>query len=94
MPGMRKPLLLVSATLLVTTLVPSLAAAQADCDWYAKTAVRQQQINETKQCGFTGLAWHKDLAKHQAWCRSVPPDLWKAEAKKRSQQLIECEKKK
>ena len=36
----------------------SSAAAQSNCDWYAKTAVRQQQINEDKKCGFTGDAWH------------------------------------
>lgn len=94
MAGTRSLLSLMAASVMSTTVMPTLAAAQANCDWYAKTAVRQQQINETKQCGFTGLAWHKDLAAHVTWCQSVPPDLWKAEAKKRSQQLLECEKKK
>ncbi|MDX2155708.1 MAG: hypothetical protein SFW09_04275 [Hyphomicrobiaceae bacterium] len=69
---------------------PSTAAAQANCEWYAKMAVRQQQINEAKKCGFTGDAWHKDLAAHAKWCQGVPPDLWKSEAQKRDQQLAGC----
>lgn len=68
------------------------AAAQGDCDWYAKTAVRQQQINEARKCGFTGQAWHKDLAAHVTWCAGVAPDIWKSEAQKRNQQLEACEK--
>ncbi|MFV0297913.1 MAG: hypothetical protein ACK5JT_17540 [Hyphomicrobiaceae bacterium] len=80
------------ATLPLSVVVAATAHAQANCDWYAKTAVRQQQINETRKCGYTGQSWHKDLARHRAWCLVVPPDLWKAEAKKRSDLLMTCEK--
>lgn len=69
------------------------AAAQSNCEWYAKTAVRQQQINEEKRCGFIGDAWHKDLAAHMKWCAGVAPDFWKSEAQKRNQQLDACPKK-
>lgn len=71
----------------------ALAQAQGNCDWYAKTAVRQQQLNEDKRCGFTGEAWHKDLAAHAKWCAGVAPDFWKSEAQKRNQQLESCQKK-
>ncbi|MEZ5854947.1 MAG: hypothetical protein R3D67_09480 [Hyphomicrobiaceae bacterium] len=83
-----------AATLALLLCAPMPASAQANCDWYAKTAVRQQQINASKQCGLTGLSWHTDLAAHRKWCQGVPPDAWKAEAQKRSQQLQACEQKK
>lgn len=69
------------------------ASAENACDWYAKTAVRQQQINETQKCGLTGEGWHKDFARHLAHCQSVAPDVWKADARKRNDQLTACEKK-
>ena len=87
--------------MLLTTLFASLAlgqavlpvAAQANCDWYAKTALKQQQDNERLKCGFKGLAWTTDLKAHQAWCASVSPDEWKKEAQKRDQDLASCQKK-
>ncbi len=92
MRGLKTLALVAAMPLILTAGAP--AFAQANCDWYAKTAVRQQQINETKLCGFTGLSWHKDLAAHRKWCLGVPPDAWKAEAQKRSQELQACEQKK
>jgi hypothetical protein len=83
---------LVLAALPGLALAGSGAAAQGNCEWYARTAVRQQQINEEKKCGFKGEAWHKDLAAHLKWCASVAPDLWKSEAQKRNQQLEVCGK--
>ena len=70
------------------------ALAQANCDWYAKTALKQQQDNERMKCGFTGEAWSADLKAHAAWCQSVSPDVWKDQAKKRDQQLTTCTAKK
>ena len=83
-------LLSAAAALVVQALAATTASAQSNCEWYAKTAVRQQQINETKKCGFIGEAWHKDLAAHLKWCQTVPPDQWKSEAQKRDQQLTTC----
>lgn len=74
------------------TGAPTVGLAQGNCDWYAKTAVRQQQINETQKCGLNGLSWHTDLPKHLAWCQSVPPDTWKSEARKRDAELAACPK--
>ena len=68
------------------------AMAQANCDWYAKTALQQQQQNEQKKCGFSGPAWSTDLKAHQTWCAAQAPDLWKAEAQKREAQLATCKK--
>lgn len=78
-----------AATVLVTGGVPPVGA-QATCDWYARTALRQQQLNEERKCGFKGEAWHPDLKAHLAWCASVSPDLWKEQAKARDHQLAQC----
>ena len=86
------PLAIVVAALALTSTAGGVAA-QGNCEWYGKTAVRQQQINEDKKCGFKGDAWHKDLAAHMKWCAGVAPDFWKSEAQKRNQQLEACEKK-
>jgi len=69
------------------------ASAQANCDWYAKTALKQQQENEQRKCGFKGPEWSLDLAAHMSWCRSVAPDVWKKQAQLRNQQLEACVKK-
>ncbi len=67
--------------------------AQANCEWYGQTAVRQQQINEEKKCGLQGEAWHKDLNAHIRWCATVAPDAWKLQAQERNRQLEACDKK-
>lgn len=66
------------------------ANAQANCQWYATTALKQQQENERLKCGFTGQAWNSDLKAHMTWCGSVAPDAWKAQAVKRDQDLAAC----
>lgn len=68
------------------------AHAQTTCQWYAATALKQQQENERLKCGFTGNAWHADLGRHLSWCKGVSPDAWKAAAQERDQQLAECAK--
>jgi hypothetical protein len=68
------------------------AEAQATCEWYAKTALQQQQRNERNKCGFKGPEWSSDLRAHLAWCAGQSPDRWKAEAQKREQMLAACKK--
>jgi hypothetical protein len=70
---------------------PALSQAAGNCDWYAKTALKQQQENEQRKCGFTGPAWTTDLKAHMTWC-TVNPDQWKSEAQRREQQLASCKK--
>jgi hypothetical protein len=88
-----------SLLLLLTTTGSGLIAArspafaQSNCDWYARTALRQQQENERLKCGFKGDAWHTDLKAHSAWCAGVAPDTWKTQAQKRDQELVACSKK-
>ena len=74
-------------------VTPVAVNAQATCDWYAKTALKQQQDNERLKCGFTGPEWSADLKAHMSWCAGVAPDLWKVEAQKRDQKLAACAKK-
>jgi hypothetical protein len=83
----------VIAALGLGALLPKAATAQANCDWYAKTALKQQQDNERLKCGFTGPEWNPDLRAHMTWCAGVAPDAWKAQAQKRDQQLAACQKK-
>lgn len=68
------------------------AQAQTTCQWYASTALKQQQDNERLKCGFEGLAWHADLGRHLEWCKGVSPDEWKTAAQEREKQLAECAK--
>lgn len=71
-------------------LLPAAANAQANCQWYATTALKQQQENDKLKCGFKGDAWSMDIKAHTNWCATVAPDVWKAAAQKRDQELQAC----
>lgn len=77
--------------LVLATALPVSANTQANCDWYAKTALKQQQENELRKCGFVGPNWVSDLKAHYAWC-TANPDQFRAEAQRRDQQLATCKK--
>jgi hypothetical protein len=66
------------------------AAAQANCDWYANTALQQQKVNVDRKCGFKGESWSFDRSAHIAWCQSVGPDQWRRQAQFREQELQKC----
>jgi hypothetical protein len=82
--------LLAAAAVLAASVHSGRVEAQGTCEWYAKTALRQQQENEQRRCGFKGPEWNADLKAHLAWCAVVPPDLWKQQAQKRDQALAQC----
>lgn len=82
------------AALAALATVPVAAQMAPNCDWYAKTAQKQQQDNERLKCALLGPEWSVDIKTHVAWCQSVAPDVWKAMAQKRDQQLAECQKQK
>lgn len=82
------------AGLAALATVPVAAQMAPNCDWYAKTAQKQQQDNERLKCNLKGPEWSADMKAHVAWCQSVAPDVWKAAAQKRDQQLAECQKQK
>jgi len=65
-------------------------AAFANCDWYVKTALEQQQRNLKLKCGLSGAEWSADKSAHAAWCASVSPDASKATAQKREAELGKC----
>jgi hypothetical protein len=77
-------------TICVGSLFPLAAQAESNCDWYARTALRQQQDNDQRKCGYTGPAWSWDLKAHSSWCATANPDQWKAEAQLRERQLMMC----
>ena len=66
------------------------AAALANCDWYVKTALEQQQRNLNMKCGFSGAEWSVDKDAHSAWCAKVGPDDSRASAQKREAALAQC----
>jgi hypothetical protein len=66
------------------------ATASANCDWYVKTALEQQQRNLKMKCGFSGSEWSVDKSAHVAWCASVGPDESRSTAQKREAQLNAC----
>jgi len=64
--------------------------ASANCDWYVKTSLEQQQRNLKLKCGFSGPEWSVDKGAHAAWCATVSPDTSRASAQKREADLAKC----
>jgi hypothetical protein len=85
--------LLLLAGLALLLAAPRDAAAQAaNCAWYADTAIKQQQQNELRKCGFAGPEWNTDRQAHLAWCTTQSPDSWKAQAQSRERKLAGCKR--
>lgn len=82
---------LTALAIFVASALPATANTQANCDWYAKTALKQQQENEQRKCGLAGPSWTSDLKGHLAWC-AANPDQFRTEAQRRDQQLAACKK--
>ena len=81
-----------AAALVIGLLATSHTAfAQANCDWYANTALQQQKLNVDRKCGFKGESWSFDRTAHVAWCQGVSPDQWKRQAQFRDQELAKCQ---
>lgn len=96
MPNTRSALRLtiaiaIAAGLSAIVLAPARARAQgAACNWYADTALMQQQRNEQGKCGLTGPEWNRSRNAHYTWCLTQQPAHWKAEARKREHLLATC----
>jgi hypothetical protein len=85
--------LLLLAGLALLLAVPREAVAQAaNCAWYADTAIKQQQQNELRKCGFSGPEWNTDRQAHLTWCATQSPDSWKAQAQGRERKLAGCKR--
>jgi hypothetical protein len=79
------------AAMALTLAAPNLALAQAaSCSWYADMAIKQQQQNEQRKCGFTGPEWNTSRQAHLTWCATQSPDSWKAQAQNRDRKLAGC----
>ncbi len=62
------------AGLALILAAPRAAMAQASsCGWYADTAIKQQQQNELRKCGFAGPEWSADRQAHLTWCGDAEP---------------------
>lgn len=87
-PARQRTLLILAALVGAATVTSQPAAA--NCDWYVKTALEQQQRNLKLKCGFSGQEWSVDKSAHVAWCASVSPDTSRASAQKREAELGKC----
>jgi hypothetical protein len=72
--------------------IPPGHAQAINCNWYAATALKQQQQNERRKCGFRGPEWSSNRQAHIAWCARQAPDRWKKEAQRRERLLADCKR--
>jgi hypothetical protein len=80
-----------SAAIGLTFVASQTARAQSSaCTWYADTALKQQQQNEQRKCGFKGPEWSTSRQTHLTWCATQSTDTWKAVAQQREKQLAAC----
>jgi len=68
----------------------SFAGLLDNCNTYAQASAKQEQENKLRSCNLTGDFWTTDLKKHIAYCKSVPPQQWKAALKERKNKLAAC----
>jgi len=60
---------------------------QSSCDEYARIAVRQNDQNMRRNCGFTGTRWSSNYNEHYQWCLFVPLQTSDSEMKAREEEL-------
>ena len=89
---MTKSLVVLSLASALVAASTAASAQTANCNWYADTALKQQQRNEQGKCGFTGSEWSSSKQAHLTWCATQTPDRWKAAAQKREQMLAGCKR--
>src|SRR4030042_1096280 len=60
---------------------------QYSCEEYARIAVRQNDQNIRRNCGFAGPRWNSNYNEHYQWCLSVPLQTSDSEMKAREEEL-------
>ncbi len=60
------------------------------CSQYARTAVKQNQLNQQLQCGFSGLRWSNDRVGQMRWCLTVRTAVAENETRARRIALEQC----
>lgn len=61
-----------------------------NCNGYAQASAKQEQENKLRKCNLKGDFWTTDLKKHVTYCKTVPPQKWKASLAERQKQLSAC----
>lgn len=60
------------------------------CETYAKRAVRQNEENVQRNCGYTGGSWHSDYDAHYRWCHNVSLKRAESATRARKKSLKSC----
>jgi hypothetical protein len=70
---------------------PRVYAADRDfCASYARNAVRQNDENQRRDCGFKGGRWSSNYDRHYRWCRDTSYDKADKENRDRQKDLQRC----
>ena len=62
----------------------------AVCNQYARRGVEQNQENLTRNCGFSGSAWHSDYNNHYDWCMLAERSAIDGGTRYRDEELQKC----
>ena len=65
-------------------------SVNAECDEYAKHAVKLSQVNQERDCGNEGDEWSRDYAAHYQFCTQSNPQERQAQLVGLRQSLFEC----
>lgn len=60
------------------------------CNRYARTALRQQTTNRSRNCGLHGARWHNNFQIHKNWCMRTASGTANRETNIRTRQLNQC----
>ena len=63
---------------------------EGPCKRYAETAVKQNEQNIQKDCGFCGQRWQSSFDNHFQWCLKQPQSARALETKAREKLLKQC----
>ena len=74
---------------LFTATTASAQNRQAFCERYSRDAVRDNEVNEKRRCGFSGPRWSDKQAAHFGWCM-IFPKIAEKESEAREAQLKDC----
>lgn len=62
----------------------------AFCAAYSDRAVRQNEENARRSCGYSGPRWHGNYAAHNEWCLGTPRATADTENNARDAELARC----
>lgn len=77
------------SSLVLMTVSADAQGRRATCSDYARDAVRDNEFNERRNCGFKGPRWSDNQTAHFGWCMIFPKRA-EEESEARKAQLEEC----